>query len=107
MEDVVWQKSCCPYCGVGCGLKVATRNGSLVKIKGDPDHPANFGEICAKAAHLIPTVRPPDRALFPMVRDKRGGEFQRTSWPAALSHVASHFRRIIATYGPDAIGFYG
>src|SRR5579885_283419 len=107
MENLRWEKSCCPYCGVGCGLRVGIRDGALVKIKGDPDHPANFGEICAKAAHLIPTVRPADRALYPMVRDKRGGELRRTSWPGALSYVARHFKRIIARHGSNAIGFYG
>ncbi len=107
MENVRWEKSCCPYCGVGCGLKVGIRGGGLVKIKGDPEHPANFGEICAKAAHLIPTVRPADRALYPMVRDRRGGELRRTSWPGALSYVARHFKRIIARHGSDAVGFYG
>lgn len=107
MENVRWEKSACPYCGVGCGLKVAMRDDMVVKIKGDPEHPANFGEICAKAAHLAPTVRPAGRALFPMVRDQRGGELRRTSWPAALSYVARHFKRIIADHGPDAVGFYG
>jgi anaerobic selenocysteine-containing dehydrogenase len=107
MEGVRWEKSGCPYCGVGCGLTVGIRDGALVKIKGDPNHPANFGEICAKAAHLIPTVQPADRALFPMVRDKRGGGLQRASWPGALSHVARHFKRIIAAHGADAVGFYG
>ncbi len=107
MEEVRWEKSCCPYCGVGCGLKVGLRGDALVKIKGDPDHPANFGEICAKAAHLIPTVQPADRAMYPMVRDKRGGILQRTSWPSALSYVARRFKRIIADHGPDAVAFYG
>jgi len=107
MENTRWEKSYCPYCGVGCGLSVGIRNGFPVKIKGDREHPANFGEICAKAAHLVPTIRPGDRALHPMVRDKRGGELRRNSWPAALSYVAAHFRRIIALHGPDAVGFYG
>jgi len=32
-------RTTCPYCGVGCGV-LAGADGT---IKGDPDHPANFG----------------------------------------------------------------
>ena len=62
-------KTYCPYCGVGCGLEVEFAGTRPVKVRGDASHPANFGEICAKAAHLIPTIRPPGRALYPIARE--------------------------------------
>jgi len=102
-----WERSYCPYCGVGCGLKVGLRGASLVKVKGDPEHPANFGEICAKAAHLVPTTAPAGRLLHPHVRERRGGALKRVSWNRALSYAASRLREIIATHGRDAIAFYG
>ena len=64
-----WERSYCPYCGVGCGLKVGLRGPDPFKVKGDPDHPANFGEICAKAAHLVPTTAAAGRLLYPHLRD--------------------------------------
>ena len=93
-EETRWERSYCPYCGVGCGLRVALRGSSLVKIKGDPEHPANYGEICAKAAHLAPTVNPAGRLLYPQVRERRDGALQRVSWPRALAYTPARFREL-------------
>jgi nitrate reductase NapA len=35
--------SACPYCGVGCGTILKTRNGRIVNIVPDKDHPTNKG----------------------------------------------------------------
>jgi ferredoxin-nitrate reductase len=102
-----WERSYCPYCGVGCGLKVGVQDARLVKIKGDPEHPANFGEICAKAAHLVPTTAPAGRLLHPLIRTRRDGSPVRVSWHRALAYAATRLREIIASYGPDAVAFYG
>jgi ferredoxin-nitrate reductase len=102
-----WERSYCPYCGVGCGLKVGFNDTGLIKIKGDPDHPANFGEICAKAAHLVPTTSANGRLLHPHMRERRDGELTPVSWNRALAYAAARLREIIASYGPDSIAFYG
>lgn len=57
-----WGKTMCPYCGVGCGLLVRIEDGVVTKVKGDPAHPANFGDVCAKAVHLPPVLRKIGRA---------------------------------------------
>ncbi|MFX8535457.1 hypothetical protein ABTM11_20550, partial [Acinetobacter baumannii] len=41
----------CPYCGVGCGVRV-TRDGGGVAVAGDTEHPANFGRLCSKGSAL-------------------------------------------------------
>jgi ferredoxin-nitrate reductase len=102
-----WRKTYCPYCGVGCGLEVDLAGERAVKIRGDRDHPANFGEICAKAVHLIPTIRPAGRALHPLVRRHRDEPLKRASWDAALDYTARRFKEIIERHGPDAVAFYG
>jgi anaerobic selenocysteine-containing dehydrogenase len=56
-----WGRTQCPYCGVGCGLLVQIEDGQAVRVKGDPDHPANFGDVCAKAVMLPHALRTPDR----------------------------------------------
>ena len=43
----------CPYCGVGCGLIVSTREGKVINIEGDPDHPINEGSLCSKGMALF------------------------------------------------------
>ena len=93
-------KTTCPYCGVGCGV-IATRNANgTVAVKGDPDHPANFGRLCSKGSALGETVDIDGRLLFPEVNGKRSG------WDEALDLVASRFSKTIAEHGPDSVAFY-
>jgi ferredoxin-nitrate reductase len=102
-----WERSYCPYCGVGCGLTVGVSGSALIKIKGDRGHPANFGEICAKAAHLVPTTAPNGRLLHPYMRERRDGSLKQVSWHRALAYSAARLREIVECYGPDSIAFYG
>jgi ferredoxin-nitrate reductase len=102
-----WVKSYCPYCGVGCGLLAGTRNGSVTKIKGDPEHPSSLGDLCLKAVYLPEALAAPDRLLYPQMRRSQEGPFTRVSWDAAIKFLAQSFRAIIAAHGPDAVAFYG
>ncbi len=102
-----WRQSLCPYCGVGCGLLVRVDEGRVTRVKGDPEHPANFGDICAKAVHLPPALRAPDRLLYPQIRVRRDGELERAPWELALRFAADRMREIVAAHGPDAVAFYG
>ncbi len=102
-----WHKTLCPYCGVGCGLLVRVEAGAVLRVKGDPEHPANFGDVCAKAVHLPPVLQTPDRVLHPQIRRRRGGDLERVTWEQAVRLVAERFREIRDAHGPDAIAFYG
>ncbi|HEY2988862.1 MAG TPA: molybdopterin-dependent oxidoreductase, partial [Candidatus Binatia bacterium] len=102
-----WEKSYCPYCGVGCGLLAGIKNGSVAKIKGDPDHPSSLGDLCAKAVYLPQTLKTPDRLLYPQMRRCQSGPFTRLSWDAALKYLAARFREIIDRNGASAVAFYG
>ena len=42
----------CPYCAVGCSEIVSVRNGEVINIEGDPDHPINEGSLCSKGGAL-------------------------------------------------------
>ena len=102
-----WRKTLCPYCGVGCGLLVQIEDGTVKKVKGDPEHPSSLGDVCAKAVHLPPALRTPDRLLYPQVRTRRDAELSRVPWELAVRTVADRLREIVATHGPAAIAFYG
>lgn len=53
--------SICPYCGVGCGLVAYTKQGKLVDVEGDPDHPINQGSLCSKGQAVFEVVTSPRR----------------------------------------------
>ena len=80
------------------------------QVRGDPDHPANFGRLCTKGStlHLTATaeITRQTRLLAPQQRLQRGGALQPLAWDAALAQATDRFARIIETHGPDAVGFY-
>ena len=103
-------KSTCCYCGVGCGVLVEHDGTQITGVRGDPDHPANFGRLCTKGATLHLTVAPgtrSQRALVPELRTDRAATRQPVGWDTALDHVADRFAAIIREHGPDAVAFYG
>jgi assimilatory nitrate reductase catalytic subunit len=89
-------RTTCPYCGVGCGV-IASADGT---IKGDPDHPANFGRLCSKGSALGETIDLDGRLLYPEVDGRR------VDWDTALDRVAGDFAEIVSRKGPDAVAFY-
>ena len=100
-------ESVCPYCGVGCRLRVEGDDRGITRVRGVEGAPANLGRLCAKGALLGPTVHTPDRAKYPLLRRSRSGPFARATWDESLDLVADKFRRVIAEHGPDAVAFYG
>jgi assimilatory nitrate reductase catalytic subunit len=93
-------KTTCPYCGVGCGVVAEVRSDGEVSVRGDPEHPANFGRLCSKGSSLAETIGLEDRLLFPAVNGAR------TEWGTALDLVAAKFSEAIRDHGPDSVAFY-
>ncbi|MBN8506450.1 MAG: nitrate reductase, partial [Burkholderiales bacterium] len=97
-------QSTCPYCGVGCGVLIEHDGMQITGVRGDPEHPANFGRLCTKGTQLAQTARPvvlqTQRLLQP--RDRQGV----LSWEQANDRVVNELVRIHRQHGPQAIGFY-
>ncbi|TCU07824.1 nitrate reductase [Rhizobium sullae] len=93
-------KTTCPYCGVGCGVIAKIADDGTVSVKGDPDHPANFGRLCSKGSALAETIDLDGRVLHPEIAGRRAG------WNDALDLVAHRFSETIADHGPDSVAFY-
>jgi assimilatory nitrate reductase catalytic subunit len=92
-------RTTCPYCGVGCGL-LAERDGATLRLRGDPDHPANRGRLCSKGAALGETLGLEERLLQPQINGRP------VDWARALDEVAGQFSRAIAAHGPDSVALY-
>ncbi|MEM9968752.1 MAG: molybdopterin-dependent oxidoreductase [Pseudomonadota bacterium] len=101
---VLSQRSTCPYCGVGCGVLLTPDGAGGLLVKGDPQHPANFGKLCSKGSALGETVgdrvNHGYRLRTPMIRGKAA------DWDTALQEIADRFRSTVETHGPDACAFY-
>ena len=102
----------CPYCGVGCGVRVTLGADGNVAVAGDEAHPANAGKLCVKGAALGETTDLQGRLLYPKMRSKNTtdqetfGELRRVGWDEALDAVANGLRDIIDRHGPDAVALY-
>lgn len=103
-------RSTCPYCGVGCGVVIESKGEQITGVRGDPDHPANFGRLCSKGSTLHLTASAPitqhARLLFPMRRAHRDAAPQPLSWNEAMTLATDRFEQAIRTHGPDTVGFY-
>ena len=81
-------KSTCPYCGVGCGVIIESLGAQITGVRGDPDHPANFGRLCTKGQSLhltaAPQVTAQTRLLTPQWRPVRGQTVQALGWSDAM-----------------------
>ncbi len=105
MKERETRSTCC-YCGVGCGVIIKSDGTRVTGVRGDPDHPANFGRLCTKGAALHLSTSAPARLLHPELRDHRGDTRRRVSWDKALDHAAERFAECIARHGPDSVAFY-
>ena len=89
----------CPYCGVGCQLKLEVKDERIVASIPDPDGAANHGQACVKGRFGIAEfVHHPERLTSPLIR--KNGELKEASWDEALELVAKELKR----YTPQEVG---
>lgn len=99
-------KSTCCYCGTGCGVEIDVDHGQVLAVRGDPEHPANFGRLCTKGLTLAHTLHADSRLAEPRLRPGRLGSGQAVSWDVALDTVSERLAAIIAEHGPESVAFY-
>lgn len=89
----------CCYCAGGCGSVCSVRDGELINVEGDPDHPINQGGLCPKGATMFQLrnivdpatneiVKNPKRQSTPLVRRSGSSEWEPISWQDAISEIA-------------------
>lgn len=107
MKEV--RTTCC-YCGTGCGVIASTDGQTITAVRGDPDHPANFGRLCTKGSTLHLTMQPAlqqqVRLLAPQLRTGRDLPHAAAGWDEAAGFVAGRLVDTLRRHGPDSIGLY-
>ena len=107
-----WDKGVCRFCGVGCGLQIATKGERVVAVKGDPDSPVNRGLLCVKGYANAQILYGEDRLTRPLLRMKNGkfhkqGDFVEVSWDRAFDEMETQFKRVHGELGPTGVGIMG
>ena len=89
----------CCYCAGGCGSLCSVRDGELINLEGDPDHPINKGGLCPKGAAMFQLrnivdpetreiVKNPDRLSKPLVRRPGAADWEPITWDEAVAEIA-------------------
>ncbi|WP_163558430.1 nitrate reductase catalytic subunit NapA [Halomonas sp. NO4] len=107
-----WSKAPCRFCGVGCGVNVATRDNQVVATHADINSPVNRGVNCIKGYFLSKIMYGEDRLTQPLLRKTDGeydknGEFTPVSWDEAFDVMAAQYKRVLKEKGSEAIGMFG
>jgi anaerobic selenocysteine-containing dehydrogenase len=85
-------------------MLVTVENGKAIKVHGNPDHPPTHGSLCTKVSRYPERTYHAGRVLHPMKRvgPKGSGRFERVSWDAALTDIASRLAKIAGPDGANA-----
>src|SRR5215470_1612475 len=94
----------CMLCEAVCGLEVEVENGSIGRVRGDPEDPFSLGHICPKAAAIADVQADPDRVLEPQRRE--AGRWQAVSWTAALDEAGRRLAEVQRKHGRNAVAVY-
>src|SRR3954452_13459483 len=86
-------ESICPYCAVGCGQIVYTRDGELVDIEGNPNSPINQGTLCPKGSASRQLIQQPGRLTKVKYRRPGGTAWEELELEQAMDMIAE---RVIA-----------
>jgi predicted molibdopterin-dependent oxidoreductase YjgC len=121
------KRTICGYCGVGCSLEFALKDGKIVYAQGHADAAVNGEFTCVKGRFGWDFVSRPERLTEPLVRKDVAYEFGLTSepweapdvevlkgkdnvdhfvpvsWEVAADIVAARMADIVQSSGPDAV----
>ncbi|MGG4265974.1 molybdopterin oxidoreductase family protein [Peribacillus simplex] len=110
--DGVFPSVCSLDCPDQCGLLLHKKDGKIIKVLGDPDHPVTKGNICNKVRNMTARLYDPNRLKQPLKRigPKGEGNFTPISWEEAIDTITSKWKDLIEKHGPESIlpySFYG
>lgn len=83
----------CPYCGVGCGALVTARDGVVVSVEGDPDHPINEGALCSKGEAMYQICNNERRLSKVKYRAPGSANWEEKDWNWAIQKIAENIKK--------------
>ncbi|MFT4039216.1 MAG: molybdopterin-dependent oxidoreductase [Thermomicrobiales bacterium] len=103
-----WIKTTCPRdCYDACGALVKVRDGRVLQVRGDPEHPVSRGKLCAKCTtgYNNEWIDPKARLTQPLRRTgpKGSGQFAPVSWEEALAEIAARLHAAAVSHGATSI----
>jgi len=106
MVNQILKKTICPLdCPDSCGLIATVRDGKVVALHGDKEHPYTNGFTCRKIRRYPERLYSKHRVMYPQLRTgpKGSGEFKRIGWNEALDICADRLAGVVKQYGGEAV----
>ncbi|MBN1774693.1 MAG: 4Fe-4S dicluster domain-containing protein [Deltaproteobacteria bacterium] len=85
-----WRTTVCRECPAGCGVRARIRDGRVVKLEGNPEHPVNRGALCARGQGALLRLYGPRRRRGPQARTPTG--WSPLGWPEARAMLGQALR---------------
>lgn len=121
-------KSICGYCGVGCEVEYAKKEGKIIYAQASQDQSVNGEMLCSKGRYGWDFVSHPERLTTPLIRKdvayemgltdepwelsdrsplkarrvKIEDSFVPVDWETAVTYTAAQLAKTVKQYGPDA-----
>ncbi len=99
------KRSICTFCAGNCGVLVHVKNGRILKIEGNKEHPISRGFICERPRYAEKWLTHPEHLNYPLKRAGERGEnkWQRITWEQAMDEIAGKLADLKARYGPETL----
>ena len=92
LEGATVTESVCPYCAVGCGLNVYSKNGEIIDIEGNPRSPINEGTLCPKGANSFQLTVNPHRIKHVLYRAPFSDQWEEKPLDWAMDQIAQRVK---------------
>ena len=93
LADVQEFTTACNFCSCGCGMVATVRDGKLLTLEGDFDHPVNGGSLCVKGMAMLPTHASPRRLTKPLYRAPGSDKWEELTWKDAAERIAQKIKK--------------
>ena len=103
--EIVYRKTVCPFCAVGCSIWAEVKNGVWIGQEPVFESPINMGTHCAKGAATRELAIGHRRLKHPVKLE--GGRWRRISWEEAIEEIGSQMLEIREKAGPDSVYWLG
>jgi formate dehydrogenase major subunit len=87
-------KSICPFCAVGCGQQIFSKDGKVTHVEGDPDSPISRGRLCPKGSSTLSLITAPTRQTKVRYRRPYGTDWEDLDLDTAVDMIVD---RVLAT----------
>jgi formate dehydrogenase major subunit len=81
----------CPYCAVGCGQLIYSKDGKIIDIEGNPDTPHTLGRLCPKGAATIQLSNNPLRPVKALYRAPGSDKWEEKSLEWMYDEIAKRY----------------